>query len=43
MSPFIIIEITPKKQKASPNNCILFNFSLKKNAEIKIMNIGDDV
>ena len=43
ISPLIIITRTPIKQVINPKNLIRLNFSPKKIAEIKIINIGDEV
>ena len=42
-SPFIIIAKTPIKQVARPITLIKLIFSSKKIAEIKIINIGEEV
>ena len=42
-SPFIIIIKTPIRQETSPVIFVKLIFSLKKSAEIKIINMGDEV
>ena len=42
-SPLIMIAKTPNKQETKPIILIRLTFSLKKIAEIKIINIGEEV